>query len=121
MQPCFEQTLRKTDDDLEIPFLIRSARADSTFGSDFEGKTDEEVAKMLLCVESDVFSPVFYSFCRKGFEEDHCTWHCRHCKRCRDWREWHCQGCNKCSYGVTFPCSTCDPDLQAIAAEVNGF
>ncbi|KAK4493581.1 hypothetical protein PRZ48_015248 [Zasmidium cellare] len=48
-----------------------------------------------------------YSFCRDSWEEESCTWHCRVCKECNDWREWHCSTCNKCTYGVSLPCERC--------------
>ena len=51
----------------------------------------------------------FYSFCRKNLEQVSCTWHCRKCGECVDWREWHCKGCDKCQYGVSFPCQKCEP------------
>ena len=38
-----------------------------------------------------------------------CTWHCRKCKECTDWREWHCATCDKCQYGVSIPCEKCRP------------
>lgn len=49
----------------------------------------------------------WYSFCWGSVVEDSCTWHCKVCGQCRDWREWHCQRCNKCTYGVTLPCEHC--------------
>lgn len=52
---------------------------------------------------------LFYSFCRNDLEQDNCTWHCKVCKECKDWRDWHCKGCNKCQYGASIPCSKCSP------------
>lgn len=49
----------------------------------------------------------FYSFCRRSWQEDHCTWHCPVCKECNDWLEWHCKICNECTYGLTIPCENC--------------
>ena len=49
----------------------------------------------------------YYSFCREVWVEDSCTWHCRTCGECQDWREWHCGTCRKCRYGVTIPCEGC--------------
>ena len=49
----------------------------------------------------------WYSFCWDEVVQDDCTWHCKICGECRDWREWHCDNCNKCTYGVTLPCEHC--------------
>lgn len=49
----------------------------------------------------------FYSFCRSGWTESHCTWHCPTCKECNDWREWHCKQCDRCTYGISIPCENC--------------
>lgn len=49
----------------------------------------------------------FYSFCWNDVVQDGDTWHCKDCKKCRDWREWHCKTCNDCSYGVSLPCEGC--------------
>ena len=49
----------------------------------------------------------WYSFCWDEVVQDSCTWHCKICGTCRDWREWHCKECNKCTYGVTLPCEHC--------------
>lgn len=49
----------------------------------------------------------FYSFCRRSWQEDKNTTHCRTCGECMEWREWHCGTCNKCSYGISFPCDGC--------------
>jgi len=51
----------------------------------------------------------YYSFCWNGLEQGECTWHCRICGDCKDWRDWHCKGCNTCRYGVSIPCSECNP------------
>ena len=47
------------------------------------------------------------SFCRGQWVQDDCTWHCRECGKCNDWKEWHCARCNKCTYGVSLPCRGC--------------
>lgn len=55
----------------------------------------------------------FYSFCWHSAEQDSCTWHCKICGECRDWREWHCDQCNRCTYGISLPCENCsrsEPD-----------
>ena len=49
----------------------------------------------------------WYSFCWEEVVQDGCTWHCKVCGTCRDWREWHCPNCNRCTYGVTFSCQHC--------------
>ncbi|KAK8183758.1 hypothetical protein BC567DRAFT_205964 [Phyllosticta citribraziliensis] len=58
----------------------------------------------------------FFSFCRPirsnnaaigRWVQADCTWHCRGCGECMDWREWHCRKCNKCAYGVSLPCDGC--------------
>lgn len=51
----------------------------------------------------------YFSFCRDDLEQSDCTWHCRICKGCMDWRDWHCKGCNTCKYGVSIPCDKCTP------------
>lgn len=51
---------------------------------------------------------LYYSFCRQDLEQDTCTWHCRICKECKDWRDWHCKGCNRCQYGASIPCHKCN-------------
>eukprot|EP00040_Diaphanoeca_grandis_P012598 m.63823 g.63823 ORF g.63823 m.63823 type:complete len:205 (-) comp23344_c0_seq1:218-832(-) len=53
----------------------------------------------------------YWSFCRDQFEQGSCTWHCRKCEKCVDWREWHCKTCNKCQEGVSIPCEQCEPEL----------
>lgn len=67
------------------------------------------VRDALSCKGLDVSEGYFYSFCRGDLEQGGCTWHCRICRQCQDWREWHCKGCNKCQYGVSIPCSKCSP------------
>ncbi|KAM0798499.1 hypothetical protein BDR22DRAFT_375825 [Usnea florida] len=49
----------------------------------------------------------FYSFCRSNWEQSSCTWHCRACGECKDWRDWHCKRCNECSDGLNYPCQGC--------------
>lgn len=51
---------------------------------------------------------MYFSFCRGDvWVQEDCTWHCRICGECNDWREWHCGKCNKCTYGVSLPCEGC--------------
>jgi hypothetical protein len=52
----------------------------------------------------------WYSFCWNVVAQDDCSWHCKVCKECRDWREWHCKNCNKCTYGITLPCRHCSEE-----------
>ncbi|XP_071150871.1 uncharacterized protein [Mytilus edulis] len=47
------------------------------------------------------YRTLFYSFCRSAPEQCDCTWHCKVCKQCQDWRSWHCSNCNKCAYGIS--------------------
>jgi hypothetical protein len=49
----------------------------------------------------------WYSFCWEEVVQEGCTWHCKICRQCRDWREWHCEVCNRCTYGVTLGCEHC--------------
>ncbi|KAL1381993.1 hypothetical protein HDK64DRAFT_57011 [Phyllosticta capitalensis] len=57
----------------------------------------------------------FFSFCRKAWgdreigtwQQGNCTWHCRGCGECGDWRDWHCRTCNNCSYGISLRCRGC--------------
>jgi hypothetical protein len=50
---------------------------------------------------------LFYSFCRRCWEQDSCTSHCSRCGECNDWREWHCKVCDTCTYGISLPCEGC--------------
>lgn len=51
---------------------------------------------------------MYFSFCCGDvWVQEDCTWHCRICGECNDWREWHCGKCNKCTYGVSLPCEGC--------------
>eukprot|EP00927_Polykrikos_kofoidii_P077582 TRINITY_DN74514_c0_g1_i1.p1 TRINITY_DN74514_c0_g1~~TRINITY_DN74514_c0_g1_i1.p1 ORF type:complete len:318 (+),score=39.51 TRINITY_DN74514_c0_g1_i1:33-956(+) len=68
-------------------------------------EADMAIVKSALTQINDI--GYFYSFCRRGMEQDMTTWHCKVCKQCQDWRVWHCKGCKKCSYGCTLPCRNC--------------
>lgn len=57
--------------------------------------------------ETGAWRSYYYSFCRKYWEQDSCTWHCKVCKECNDWREWHCKECKQCTYGISIPCEGC--------------
>lgn len=118
LTPCFEKLIRQGISAhgslqakqkltfLSLDFLIDEAREHP---DTFADMTDEEIVRSLVTDNSSTY--MFYSFCRQRIETDECTWHCRKCGICQDWREWHCSKCDKCQYGVTFPCKTCDPNL----------
>lgn len=55
----------------------------------------------------DGYRRFFFSFCRDGWEQSNCTWHCRACGDCKDWREWRCSRCNECSDSLNNPCQEC--------------
>lgn len=111
---------------------MTSARIDDAFeeGFDYEltewkekwvngiSTGDDEIKKTHLQAWlrhgiSDGHSMWYYSFCRWSggvqgrWVQDSCTWHCRSCGECNDWREWHCGKCKKCTYGVSIPCQGC--------------
>ena len=116
--PCFENYARKCIkkgqtnlyDFAKMTNLVKSSEAyKSQFfvNKNVYKYTDEELVKYVLSENSH---DNFYSFCRGDVEQEMCTWHCRKCKHCNDWRKWHCKGCNRCQYGVTIPCSNCRPE-----------
>lgn len=63
--------------------------------------------------EDDYYSDLFFSFCNGDVEQGICTWHCRVCQGCKDWRDWHCKGCKECQYGSSIPCDKCNPEEYA--------
>ena len=63
------------------------------------------------CLSND--TEFYWSFCRDSLEQSDCTWHCKACHACADWREWHCKGCRRCQYGVSMPCEKCQSLLYA--------
>lgn len=87
----------------------------------FEEEEDMEVVTRALSDKGlqrgDVYyTDLYYSFCgaREGLEQSTCSWHCRLCGECEDWRVWHCKGCNTCKYGAsTSPCDKCNPEEYA--------
>jgi len=88
---------------------------------DIFAKSDSDLVREGLSVKGINGTDLFFSFCRNGaLEQDMCTWHCKICKECGDWRDWHCKGCNKCRYGVTVPCSECNPNEYALWKEATG-
>jgi hypothetical protein len=79
-----------------------------------------DLVKQALSGEIKDAEDLYYSFCRGGLEQSMCTWHCRVCKKCKDWRDWHCKGCNKCQYGAMIPCSNCSVREFAAWKQANG-
>lgn len=82
-----DEDTRKKAEDMDICDLVRDALSNDGLELNYEN--------------------YYYSFCREELEQGSCTWHCRICGMCQDWREWHCKGCNKCKYGVSIPCDKC--------------
>ncbi|KAL7525259.1 hypothetical protein ACHAWF_001277, partial [Thalassiosira exigua] len=101
-----EQTAIKKEDDKE---LVK--RALST----------DKLQKVDQSGNSVYYTNMFYSFCRGDLEEGHCTWHCRACRECKDWRAWHCKGCKKCQYGDSIPCDKCNPEEYASWKSQSGY
>jgi hypothetical protein len=105
--PCFEMMLRKYEDPPSVADIAANIRAHHNweyFGDELDygdqqkpKDLDDEKLVKKCCGNGN--TSYYYSFCRGGLEQDNCTWHCRTCKTCQDWREWHCKGCNKCQYG----------------------
>jgi len=85
------------EDDME---LVTHALSTGDIRSRSDGPNDDR--------ESGYYTDLFYSFCREAVEQSTCTWHCRVCKGCKDWRDWHCKGCNTCKYGSSIPCDKCN-------------
>ena len=125
--PCFEGHLkkllksakkRKSGEDVKsnIPsteFLAGEIRSDGNYlflSEEAQGYSDYELLKR--CVSLDGCDEYFYSMCRGNLEQSACTWHCKRCGQCRDWRTWHCKQCDVCNYGQSFPCPKCQPELH---------
>lgn len=78
-------------------------------------KRDAALVKAVLSYGHNSLDYGYWSFCA-GWSGDgelvqgSCTWHCRKCGTCADWRKWHCKTCDKCQYGVSIPCEKCQPD-----------
>lgn len=123
--PCFEKFVRdevKKGNHGKIDWpnwpneLAKEIRKSENFQyinkEEIEGLSDFELTK--ACVTNYPSLGYYFSFCDLppggGLVQFDCTWHCRKCKRCYDWREWHCKTCNKCQYGVSIPCETCQPE-----------
>ena len=73
--------------------------------------SDAELVKRCLSVSGCGAESFFWSECRGALEQGTCTWHCKRCGTCQDWRQWHCKKCDKCNYGQSVPCRTCQPEL----------
>lgn len=114
--PCFEYMIRKECKkarsrgvDADIPTIetlamcIRGSYTYEDIGKEDSDKdeSDEEFILRLISANGGMY---YYSACSGQVMQSHCTWHCRVCKKCDDWREWHCGGCNKCQYGISIPC-----------------
>jgi len=54
----------------------------------------------------------WYSFCWATVVQDSCSWHCKICGQCQDWRVWHCENCHRCTYGLSLPCEHCGYDID---------
>lgn len=124
--PCFEHTVRKeirngaTNADLFgsiESFASRIRQAETyeyihvkPFDDPSTGSQQERDAALVKATLGGKGFEAYWSFCRADLEQSMCTWHCRKCRKCMDWREWHCKTCNKCQYGVSIPCSKCQPD-----------
>jgi len=77
---------------------------------DHEKASLEELLKDYDCQKCG--ETYWYSFCWDEVAQDNCTWHCKVCGQCQDWRVWHCENCNKCTYGITLPCEHCGDDEE---------
>mmetsp|Transcript_9860 Transcript_9860/g.12429 ORF Transcript_9860/g.12429 Transcript_9860/m.12429 type:complete len:224 (-) Transcript_9860:718-1389(-) len=93
-----EEPVQKAIDDEDDMELVTHALSTEDIRRD--GSNDDK--------ESGYYTDLFYSFCREAVEQSTCTWHCRVCKGCKDWRDWHCKGCNTCKYGSSIPCDKCN-------------
>jgi hypothetical protein len=112
---CFESKVRKVKGDMsKLPSIAQLAakiRKEGDVAPYMDVPKDSTDAELVKCMLAINFDGWFWSFCFNGLQQATCTWHCRHCRQCVDWREWHCKGCGKCQYGVSIPCQTCQPTL----------
>lgn len=101
----------------ELAETIRLQGLDHVKEEDQEEFEEEEDMEIVTRALSDKgLHHMYYSFCgaREGLEQSTCSWHCRLCGECEDWRVWHCKGCNTCKYGAsTSPCDKCNPEEYA--------
>lgn len=114
--PCFESYARaaiKNGDKLvTLDEIANHSRNSDCYGyleEETKQLDDRALAKAMLTQKERYY----YSFCFSSLQQTDCTWHCKRCGDCVDWREWHCKGCDKCQYGVTIPCSKCTPEAYA--------
>ena len=107
-------TLCEGDDILS---LIKDSHAFEYMDEDERMLDDEQLLQLCLSNRGSYF----YSFCRHELEQKECTWHCKTCKTCQDWREWHCSGCNRCQYGVTIPCKKCRPEAYSARMDSDAY
>lgn len=148
IHPCFEAKVRKevnktkdkTPSDLfgSIESFAKSIRKShhyeyigdekELFDDPKKGTQQERDAALVKSVISQGRESLdygYWSFCA-GWDggqlvQGSCTWHCRKCGECADWREWHCKTCNKCQYGVTIPCEKCQPERFRKRMERDGY
>lgn len=106
------QTAIKAEDDME---LVTRALSTNNIQKDDPAAPADSWDRRLYDTD------LFYSFCRGDLEEEKCTWHCRVCKDCMDWRDWHCKGCKKCQYGASIPCEKCNPEEFAAWKSQTGY
>jgi hypothetical protein len=105
--PCFAHYLIKNKGRIDIEDL-RSKLMGVRRGDMTTAPVDEpHIQALLRDGLADEEGMRYYSFCRGQWEQGDCTWHCRDCGECNDWREWHCGKCKKCTYGVSIPCQGC--------------
>ena len=122
---CYAQVLRKHKgkaklDAMDIDALFRDLERelpDIAYTDDFarewiekqdSGAPRAELMQSLLRQGLSDQGYFKWSVCRGGtWVQDDCTWHCRVCRECNDWREWHCSVCKKCQYGSSIRCEGC--------------
>jgi len=117
--PCFEMFVRDKIRSGEEDFLPSAKdfadriRASDLYPHEFELHDLDDRKLAAFCVgDSSICNgcwDAYWSWCDNMLMQNSCTWHCRKCRSCQDWREWHCKTCNQCVYGVSFPCQTCRP------------
>jgi hypothetical protein len=124
--PCFEMFVRGQIKEGQDPEVFLQSAED--FASDIRNtelygllaENDPELVALddrslsAFCVGDEksakgIYADLYWSWCRDDAAQGTCTWHCRKCGCCQDWREWHCKRCNKCVYGVSIPCESCRP------------
>lgn len=112
--PCFESYARKAMKKQQLPLVTYQEVAQATrlshnfeyLGDRMKELDDKALAKAMLSQGESYY----YSFCRDDLEQGNCTWHCKRCNKCQDWRTWHCKTCDRCQYGISIPCGKCTPE-----------